>query len=383
MPDPRSLLTTVIVLATSLGSFNAQADYVQTNLVSDIPGFASITDPLLKNPWGMSFLPTSPIWISNQGTNTSTLYTVSGGTVSKVAVPPNGFVAIPTTAAGPQGPTGQVSNANGGAFPVANGGNGLSARFIFANLNGTISAWNGGPTSIVQATTPGAVYTGLALADARLYAANGAGNRIDVFNSSFAPVSLPGAFVNPNLASGLVPFNVQTLNGSVYVTYAPAGRSAQIVAPEGSGAVAEFDTNGNFIRQVIAGSHLAAPWGLALAPAGFGEFGGDLLVGNFSFAASEINAFNPLTGAFIGAIPIDEGANSAGGLWALAFGNGVSGDPNTLFFNDGINGEQNGLFASIRAVPEPSTWAMMILGFCGLGFMAYRRKQNRSAFSAA
>ena len=109
------------------------------------------------------------------------------------------------------------------------------------------------------------------------------------------------------------------------MTYAPAGRDAQINATEGKGAVAVFDTNGNLIKQLIAGDHLASPWGIALAPSGFGQFGGDLLVGNFSFAASEINAFDPITGAFIGTIPINPGANNTpGGLWALAFGNGVT-----------------------------------------------------------
>ena len=150
------------------------------------------------------------------------------------------------------------------------------ASFIFANLNGTISAWNGGrgTTAQIQATTPGAVYTGLAIAGnsaatAALYAANSSQNRIDVFNGSFAPITLPGGFVNPNLPAGLVPFNVQTINGNIYVTYAPAGRDAQITATEGKGAVAVFDTNGNFIKQLIAGDHLASPWGRRSRPFGF------------------------------------------------------------------------------------------------------------------
>ncbi len=169
------------------------------------------------------------------------------------------------------------------------------------------------------------------------------------------------------------------------MTYAPAGgRRAQINAPEGNGAVAVFDTNGNLLNQLLTGGHLASPWGIALAPSGFGQFGGDLLVGNFSFVASEINAFDPITGAFIGSIPINTGANGPGGLWALIFGNGGSGgDPNTLYFTDGINGETNGLFGSISAVPEPSTWAMMILGFAGVGFMAYRRSRKDQGLALA
>ena len=382
---PSALLKSTIVLSATLSSFAAHADYVQTNLVSDVSGFATIMDPNLKNPWGVSHTATSPFWVSDQGANVATLYSVSGGNVTQVPL----IVSIPTTASGPpQGPTGQVNNpfttAQNSAFVVGS----APANFIFANLNGTISAWNGalGTNAQITATTPGAVYTGLAIgnsaAGATLYAANGAQNHIDVFNGSFTPISAPGGFVNP--FPGLVPFNVQTIGGVVYVTYAPAGgRPAQIHVPEGNGAVAEFDTNGNLIKQLITGSHLASPWGIALAPSGFGQFGGDLLVGNFSFDASEINAFDPITGAFIGSIPINTGANGPGGLWSLLFGSGGSnGDPNTLFFTDGINGEADGLFGAISAVPEPSTWAMLLLGFAGIGFMAYRRKSKPALMAA-
>ena len=380
---PSTLFKTTIVLSAALSSFAAHADYVQTNLVSDLPGFATITDPNLINPWGVSHSPTSPFWVSDQGSGVATLYSVSSGNVSKVGL----TVSIPTTASGPQGPTGQVNNPftlmGNSAFVVGS----APANFIFANLNGTISAWNGGlgTNAQITATTPGAVYTGLAIAGttaatATLYAANGAQNHIDVFNGSFTPISSPGGFVNPT--TGLVPFNVQTIGGNVYVTYAPAGRPAQISATAGMGAVAEFDPNGNLIRQ-ITGGPLASPWGIALAPSSFGQFGGDLLVGNFSFALSEINAFDPTTGAFLGTIPINTGANGPGGLWSLIFGSGGSnGDPNTLFFTDGINKEADGLFGAISAVPELSTWAMMLLGFAGVGFMAYRRKSKPALMAA-
>src|ERR1051326_2770575 len=225
MNSPLSIQRFVLTLAMASGMLAVAADqaaaaYVQTNLVSDIPGLATITDPELKNSWGVSETATSPFWVSDQGTNATTLYTVHGATsVSKVNInPPAGFVAIPTTASGPQGPTGQVSNSNTSSFLVGNGGDGQSAHFIFANLNGTISAWDTGVTSIVQATTPGAVYTGLAVnaAHTRLYAANGAGGgSINVFDSSFAPVSLPGAFTDPNLPAGFVPFNVQAIGGKI------------------------------------------------------------------------------------------------------------------------------------------------------------------------
>ena len=362
----------------------AAGPYAQTDLVSDLPGLAVLTEPELKNSWGVSHSSTSPFWTSNQGTSTTTLFMVTGQSqVTKVLAvnPPTGNIAIPTTAAGPQGPTGQVSNTNTSSFPVGgNGGNGGSAHFIFANLNGTISAWDIGPTTIIQATTPGAVYTGLAIngSQTMLYAANDAGaGSIDVFNSTFSNIS-SGKFVDPNLPAGFVPFNVQDINGKVYVAYAPAGRPNQTGAALGMGIIDIYDENGNFLQRLISGGELAAPWGLALAPAGFGVFGGDLLVGNFSFLHSEINAFDPLTGTFEGTIPVDPGlGNSPGGLWALIFGNGVSGgDPNTLYIADGINGEVDGLFAAISPVPEPSTVMLLCTAFAGLIGFSHRRHRS-------
>ena len=342
------------VIATSslcTGTWRAEADtFVQTNLVSNIPGLATLTDPNLINPWGVSHLPTSPFWVSDQATNVSTLYNVTGGTT--ITANPL-VVTIPTTATvppSPQGPTGQVSNTNTSSFPV-NGG--AAANFIFANLNGTISARNAGNAAFIQATTPGAVYTGLAInqAQTQLYAANTAAGRIDVFASNFAPASglPPGAFATPAAISTaqLVPFNVQALNGEIYVTYAPPGRPNQIMATPGMGAIAVFSESGALLRTMtsaaqIAAAGLAAPWGVALAPASFGPFGGDLLVGNFSFAHSSITALDPITLAFLGSIMIDVGSgNTSGGLWFLGFGQGGNnGSPNTLYFTDGINGDQ-------------------------------------------
>jgi uncharacterized protein (TIGR03118 family) len=274
---------------------------------------------------------------------------------------------------------------------------GKSALFIFANLNGTISAWNPGlspiTSAVVQptATTPGASFTGLAIDHTHdtLYAANPAGGTVNAFNSSFMP-TLAGSFVTPMSISstGLVPFNVQDLGGNVYVTYAPPTRFLQQLASPGEGAVAEFSETGVFERTVIPPSltgELAAPWGITLAPASFGKFGGDLLVGNFSYIDSGINAFDPATGTFEGTIPINVGhGNTAGGLWTLTFGGGVSdGSSNVLYFTDGIDGETHGLFGAVT-VPEPSTWAMIAVGFAGLGYLGLRRPRTShgSAFDA-
>src|SRR5215470_8080140 len=374
------LALAIVLGAVCANTGQALAAYLQTNLVSDIPGLATITDPLLVNPWGMSRSSTSPFWTSNQGTSTATLYAVTGSTsVSQVlTVNAQGFVGIPTTGAGPQGPTGQVNNTNTASFQLTPGTPSTSARFIFADLNGTISGWAGGLMSTIKVTTPGAVYTGLAIntAGTRLYAADNAGGRVNVFDSSFSPVNLPGAFTDPNLPAGFVPFNVQNINGKIYVTYAPAGLANQRAATPGQGIVDAFDENGGSFQRVITGSQLAAPWGIALAPSGFGQFGGDLLVGNFSFLASAINAFDPVTGAFEGTIPINVGVgNTPGGLWGFMFGSGAGsgGDANTLYFNDGLDGETRGLFGAL-SVPAPAT--LLLLG-AGLIAATWRRARGR------
>ena len=394
-----SVMTTAAAFAalcTGAGVANADG-FSQTNLVSDMPGLATATDSSLVNPWGVSFANGSPIWISDQGTQTAPLFAVTGST--GVASKPVFTVNIPP--AGASGPTGQVANAaalagsSSAGFDISttSGGNGKPADFIFANLNGSIAAWNNSPhlQAITQTSVAGASFTGLAInsTDTELFAANDAGahGSIDVFNSSFAQVTGAG-FATPTAiaAAGLVPFDVKDIGGNVFVTYAPSGHIAQTKATAGEGAVAEFSESGTFegMSTASADSKLASPWGIALAPMSFGKLGGDLLVGNFSFqpgVAGVINAFNPTTWAFEGSIDVNVGAgNTPGGLWSLAFGGGGNdGNPNTLFFTDGINGEKDGLFGSFTAVPEPSTWAMMLAGFGGLAFLAARRRRALSA----
>jgi uncharacterized protein (TIGR03118 family) len=335
----------------------------QTNLVSDIPGLAAVTDPNLVNPWGVSFSATSPFWVSDQGKNVSTLYNASG-------VPQGGPLVVNV----PGGPTGQVANSTPG-FLIGS----TPSAFIFSTLSGNILAWNGaqGTNAAIVGTTPGAVYTGLTMGtlngNSALFAANNASGKIDVFDSAFHPVSLSGtAFADASVPSGLTPYNVQNLGGNIYVEYA-AARGLP------GGFVAVFDANGNLLRN-INDPHLNAPWGVAIAPAGFGDFGGDLLVGNFGDGT--INAFNPTTGAFAGTLSDSAGnpiVNS--GLWALEFRTPVAGNantgsnPNSLFFTAGINGEADGLFGRLDPIPEPGTLGTVGLVLAGILSIAIVRKR--------
>jgi uncharacterized protein (TIGR03118 family) len=341
-------------------------DFDQINLVSDVPGLAATTDPNLVNPWGMSFSATSPFWISDQGANNAILTDGAGNLSTTV-------VSIPTTASGPQGPTGQVSVPTGSGFLVG----GTAAHFIFDGLNGTISAWAGGATATVEATTPGAVYTGLALAtsgsSSYLYAANTATGQINVFNSSYAPVTLAGNFTDPNLPAGYVPFNIQLIGSQLYVTYAELGPGG-VPVPGSTGYVDIFNTNGTFVAREAGGGPLDAPWGITLAPTGFGTYGGDLLVGNFG--NGEIDAYST-TGVFLGTL---DGANGLplvdSGLWALDFRTGgANTNPDVLYFTAGIDNQTEGLFGEITETPEPSTFILAGMGLLTFTLLRLRPHQ--------
>lgn len=357
--------------------------YSQTNLVSDGTVPNTVTDPNLKNPWGVSFSATSPLWVSDQAANVATLYTINGLTATPVAL----VVPIPPVTTPPNGPTGQVNNSINGvpttSFMTDQTGTLQPAHFIFDNLNGQIYAWAAPPNpALVQVTTPGAIYTGLAIGSVGttpyLYAANGAGGgSIQVFDGTFTNVTsttFAGKFVDPNLPSGYVPFNVQNIGGDIYVTYAPAtmgaNRTPQTMATAGQGFVDIYDSSGNLIKRLITGSQLAAPWGVVMAPAtGFGPLSGDLLVGNFSYVDGQINAYNSITGAFIETLD----SNAAWeGLWALYFGNGGSaGSPDILYFTTGLNMEGDGLLAAVSPAPEPSALSLLVAGLAFLGLWQY------------
>ena len=341
------LLATAASFLSLASSARGQGFYTQINLVSSVPGLAATTDPNLINPWGISNSATSPYWIADQGTGLSTVYN-GAGAITALVVP------IPGGGGATAGPTGTVDNTTAGAFLVS----GTAANFIFATLQGTIAARTTGATSSTVATVPGASFTGLALAingsANYLYAANFvSGGGIQVFDSTFAPATLSGGFVDPNLPAGYAPFNIQTIGTKLYVEYAKLGSGPGLpTGGLGLGLVDVFDTNGNFLQRLITGGQLDAPWGITLAPAGFGSFGNDLLVGNFG--NGQINAFDPATGNFIGTIQSAAGTPLVNnGLWALEFGNGGAGSrPDSLYFTAGIGGEKQGLFGAIQATPN-------------------------------
>jgi uncharacterized protein (TIGR03118 family) len=355
-----------LALALAAGA-TAQADgsfYMQHNLVSDGAVPADHVDPILvKNAWGIAFNPFGPDWVADNGSGVSTLYDGEG---NAFPLPPGLplVVQIPSPTMDHGGnPTGIVFNGNPAptAFAVSQGGVSGSAKFIFATEDGVIAGWapNVDGTHAIRVKfdpNSGAVYKGLALSaggsGSLLYASDFHNNKIDVFDSSFNPVQLPkGAFEDRFIPAGFAPFGLQAINGNIYVSYAKqdADKHDDVKGP-GLGFVNVFDPNGKLIRRVASRGQLNAPWGMALAPAGFGKFSNRLLVGNFG--DGHINAYDLATGQFVGQL---KGTNHRSiqidGLWGLAFGNGFLNQPvNTLFFAAGPNDEADGLYGRIDVV---------------------------------
>jgi len=319
----------LLLVATSLlGSTAAYSStlFTVTNLVTDdsMGHPAQITDPNLANAWGISYAPGSPFWVSNNANGLVTLYEVAPAT-NATSIGPL-VVTIPGPDVNtPASPTGQVYNPTS-AF---NGD-----RFLFASEDGTISGWRGalGTTAeILQTGIPDNVYKGLAFAtsgsDAYLYAANFRTGAIDVLKGSPGAPDLTGRFLDPNLPAGYAPFNIATLGGSLFVSYAVQDSAKHDeVAGAGMGIVDVFDLQGNLIRRLATGGLLNAPWGLAIAPSSFGDLAGELLVGNFgdgTIDAFDLSGQNPkppeaLQDSHGDPIAID-------GLWGLVPGSGGSG----------------------------------------------------------
>jgi uncharacterized protein (TIGR03118 family) len=362
-------LAAVVAAAAFSGSARtASADngiagrsYVQTNLVSDIPGLAAHTDPNLKNPWGTSVGPNTPIWVSDNHAGVTTLYDGAGNPQPKVVAIP----APPSAGAGAVGaPTGQAFNTldnNSPDFVISKNGASGPAFFLFATEDGTIAGWNPNvdPTHAVIAVDNstatdaagdvGANYKGLALvttaAGKFIYATSFRFGRVDVFDSHF---NLVNSFTDPTIPAGFAPFGIHNIGGKLFVTFAKQGPGKDDdAARPGNGFVDVFSPNGDLLQRLVGRGRLDSPWAVTLAPSSFGAFGGDILVGNFG--DGHINAYDPATGAFQGELSGPGGGPiTIDGLWGLRFApTALNANPNALYFTAGLNHEADGLFGTL------------------------------------
>ena len=366
-------LAAVTTMGAALISLPAQADnnglaarsYVQTNLVSDVPGLANVTDLNLKNPWGTSTAPGLPIWVSANNAGVTTLYDGAGQPFPLQAKPPVNAVNIPAPPSAGTGavgaPTGTVFNPTGAGFVVSEKGASGASRFLFATEDGTIVGWSpsvdraNGIIGVDRSTVTdaagdvGAVYKGLALvtgpAGTLLYASNFRFGTIEVFDSSF---NLVKTFTDPTVPVGFAPFGIHNIGGKLFVTFAKQKPDKHDdLAGAGNGFVDVFSPNGDLLQRLVSEGRLNSPWAVTLAPATFGAFGGDILVGNFG--DGHINAYDRSTGHFEGRL-----LNATGepltimGLWGLRFPAGsLNAVPGALYFTAGINDEHDGLFGDL------------------------------------
>ena len=363
-----------------LGAWPANADddhgtrFVQTNLVSNIPGMAANSDAALQNAWGVANAPDGPLWISDNNDGLSTLYDGNGKkTPLNVTIPlPAGRVAPPAAA-----PTGLVWNPTTG-FTITGNGTTAPAVFIFDTEDGTIAAWNpaadpitpGTPatstaTRVVDNSRVGAVYKGLAFGTNKngnfLFATNFAAGTVEAYDNKFAPAKLDGNFTDPNIPAGFAPFGIANIDNNLFVTYAKQNaQKSDVVAGAGLGFVDVFTTDGAFVRRFASRGGLNAPWGVVRATQKQGRFSGDILIGNFGSTgefAGWINAFS--AGAdndFHGPLLNEQGRPiSIDGLWSLFFGTFLNSDADTLYFTAGPNNQTNGLFGSLVAQVRTDT----------------------------
>lgn len=353
----------------------AAMGFTDTALVSNsstVIATANTIDANLQNPWGVAVAPGLPFWISDNNSNLSTLYSGIGvNETQQVTGSPNVGIAIPASAAGVQAnPTGQIYNGNGGfLIPTSNGQE--SALFIFDGEGGTIAAWaKDSGAAAVTAYDDGvanganhAVYKGLAIGAVAgatyLYATDLHNSKVDVFDTNFSkPAAMQGKFVDPMIPPGFVPFGIAALNGNLYVTFAKQDSAMHDeTTGAGLGYVDIFDFSGNLISQFASAGTLNAPWGIAIAPAGFGSLQGDVLIGNFGDGM--INIFSPNGTAlanFEGPLMSSSGQPLAfPGLWSLVFGNGDADKPlTTLFYTAGFADQTDGVFGGITVSSSPT-----------------------------
>ena len=329
---------------------NSYATHV---LVSDGVVPAAHTDANLKNPWGIAFNPFGDVWVADNESSVSTLYDGNGNPDSLV-------VNIPAGMAGDGNPTGIVYNGSDD-FVVHSGAASGSAIFIFAGEHGTISGWSPAVDPINAILVhddgdEGAIYKGLALAangtENLIYVTDFHNRTVDVYNSQFEEVDVKGGFQDSRIPPHYAPFGIHNILGNLYVTYAKQDDEGEDDVPgKGFGYVNVFDVNGALLKRLVTRGPLNAPWGVALAPASFGRFSNDLLVGNFGDGV--INAFDLATGSFAGSLRTRDGEVMHNeGLWGIAFGNGLfDQDTNSLFFTAGPNGEEDGVYGRIEAMP--------------------------------
>ncbi|HJZ56402.1 MAG TPA: TIGR03118 family protein, partial [Gemmataceae bacterium] len=331
--------------------------FQEIKLISDQAGVAPVTDTTLVNGWGIAIAPGANFWVSSAGGGVSEVY---GGDVNGSAISQPFKVTIPGGS-----PTGQVFNGTND-FVVNNGSANGPALFIFASESGKVTGWNPNvpppsPSTTAQSgfqAIDGAIYKGIALANNGtgnfLYLADFHNNKIDVLDAQYHKVTLGaggfGTFTDPTLSAGFAPFNVALINGKLYVSYAKQDATATDDVPgAGNGFISVFDLNGHFLQRLVTQGNLNSPWGMVLAPNGFRDLGGKLLVGNFG--DGHISAYDPTTGALIGTLNDASGQPlTIDGLWGLAFGNGTTaGDKLSLYFAAGPDDEAHGLFGKILA----------------------------------
>ena len=365
-----ALFAAVAVPAGILSSGSAHAtesaenEFAQTNLISNRTDQGALfTDANLQNPWGLALSPTSPLWVADNNAGVATVYKigVGGTTASKLNLTVNIPGGRDSTGDGPS-PTGQVFNPTTGFVLTSKAGTG-PAFFIFDSEAGQISAWGpaadpvsaGTATGQVVATTPTAVYKGLALATGDngtlLYASNFHDGTVDVFDSSFNPVKTAGGFADPTIPSGYAPFGIQDIHNLIYVTYALQNSLMHDdVAGQGHGFIDVYTPDGFLVKRLASRGSLNSPWGVSVAPDGFGPFSGKLLVGNFG--DGRINVFDPFSGHFFGQLEDRRGQPiSIDDLWGLKVGTASTGGTHTLLFSAGINDEKDGLVGSINPTP--------------------------------
>ena len=346
-----ALASPVKLTDAQLNAVVAGTDFQVVDLIADRPGIAPTTDPQLVNPWGLSAAPGGPLWVANNGSWSSTVYDPT--TFAKKSL----SVFIPGPGGSDGAPTGTVfTSLTATNFQVTQNGKSGHSFFLFDTEDGVIDGWAPSVNTTqaivaVDDSASGAVFKGLTIVpdqhSQNLFAADFVNGRVDEFNGNFQQI---GTFTDHSLPDGYSPFNVQTLNGMVYVTFAKRGDGHDELHGHGLGYIDIYTTHGQFMRRLVAGGPLNAPWGMTIAPANFGQFAGALLVGNFG--SGIIDAFNPTTGAYLGQLRNNGKPIVIDGLWALQ-----SWSDGEVIFSSGPNGEANGLVGAIRPVAAAASWA--------------------------